>query len=167
MAQKLPRQYDAIMIGKSLKEKRNEKRPRRNRRVAFSPSEAPLPLARDIDLVSTIRTMDHTSIEVPGPDARWWSEINDFALTYNGYNRNGDFDVVSGIDEQVRQAWDRDATLPDNLDICRATLFFEQRRYRHLDAKPVGDDDRFVRAVLGRIRDLTGGQISGPADELP
>ena len=47
------------------------------------------------------------------------------------------------------------------------TLFFEQRRFRHLDAEPVGEDDRFVRAILGRIRDLSGGQVLGPADELP
>ena len=47
------------------------------------------------------------------------------------------------------------------------TLFFEQRRFRHLDAKPVGDDDRFVRAILERIRDLSGGQVLGPADDLP
>jgi hypothetical protein len=111
--------------------------------------------------------MEHAYIEVPGPGARWWSEINDFALTFNGYNRNGDFDVVSRIDEKVRQAWDLDATLPDELDICRTTLFFEQRRYRHLVAEPAGNDDRFIRAILGRIRDLSGGQVSGPADELP
>jgi hypothetical protein len=111
--------------------------------------------------------MDHASIVVPDPEARWWTEINDFALTYNAYDRNGDFDVVSGIDEQVRQAWDDDSILPNDLDACRATLYFEQRRFRLLDAEPVGDDDRFVRAILGRIRDLSGGLISGPADGLP
>ena len=74
--------------------------------------------------------MDHTYIEVPGPDARWWTEINEFALTYNAYNRNGDIDFVAGIDKQVREAWDQDATLPDDLEVCRTTLFFEQRRFR-------------------------------------
>jgi hypothetical protein len=111
--------------------------------------------------------MDHTYIEVPGPDARWWTEINEFALTYNAYNRNGDIDFVAGIDKQVREAWDQDATLPDDLEVCRTTLFFEQRRFRHLDAEPVDDDDRFVRALLGQIRDLSGGRVLGPADELP
>lgn len=111
--------------------------------------------------------MGHTYIEVPSPDARWWTEINEFALTYNAYNRGGDFDAVVSIDQQVRQTWDRDASLPNDVDVCRATLFFEQRRFRHLDAEPAGDDDRFVRAILDQIRDLSGGRVLGPADELP
>jgi hypothetical protein len=111
--------------------------------------------------------MENSYIEVPGPDAHWWTEINEFALTYNAYDRNGDLDVVSSIGDRVRQAWDRDATLPNDLDVCRITLFFEQRRFRHLDAEPVGDDDRFVRAILGQIRDLSGGRVPGPADSPP
>ena len=111
--------------------------------------------------------MDETYIEVPGPDARWWTEINEFALTYNAYNRQGDFDFVASIEERVRQAWDHDATLPNDLETCRTVLFFDQRRFRHLDAEPEGNDDRFVRAILGRIRDLSGGRVLGPADEAP
>jgi hypothetical protein len=113
--------------------------------------------------------VEHSYIRVPGPDARWWTEINEFALTYNAYNRNGDFDFVAEIVRRVRQSWDHDATLPDDLEICRTTLFFEQRRFRHLDTELVGDDDRFVRAILGRIRDPSGGQVPalGLADELP
>lgn len=117
--------------------------------------------------VCTVTSMDEPFILVPGPTARWCPEINEFALTYNGYIRNGDFDMVSGIDERVRLAWERDATLPDEIGICRATLFFEQRRFRHLDTEPSGSDDRFIRAVLGRIRELSGGEVPGPADELP
>ena len=112
-------------------------------------------------------TLEHTYIEVPGPDARWWTEISDFALTYNGYDRGADVDSLAGIDKQVRQTWDDDATLSNDLEICRAVLFFEQRRFRHLDAEPAGDDNRFVRAILGQIRNLSGGQVLGPADELP
>jgi hypothetical protein len=71
------------------------------------------------------------------------------------------------MDKQIRQTWDDDETLPNDLDNCRTVLFFEQRRFRHLDGQPEGDDDRFVRAILGRIRDLSGGHVLGPADELP
>jgi hypothetical protein len=46
-------------------------------------------------------------------------------------------------------------------------LFFEQRRFRHLDTEPVGENDRFVRAVLKQIRDLSGGRVPGPADAPP
>ena len=111
--------------------------------------------------------MEHAYIDVPGPEAPWWTAIDEFALTYNAYDRDGGFELVSDLDERVRQAWDHDATLPSDLNVCRATLFFEQRRFRHLDDEPLGDDDRFVRAVLTQIRDLSGGRVSGPADSLP
>jgi hypothetical protein len=80
--------------------------------------------------------MDHTYIEVPGPDARWWTEINEFALTYNAYNRNGDIDFVAGIDKQVREAWDQDATLPD--DLSTTTIVSSGQSL-----------DRFVTLVVG------------------
>lgn len=111
--------------------------------------------------------MNNSDIEVPGPDANWWNEINEFALTFNAYSRGDDFDAVADIDRQVRGTWDRDATLPNDVDVCRTALFFEQRRFRHLDAEPVGDDDRFVRAIIKQIRDLSGGRVPGPADSPP
>ena len=111
--------------------------------------------------------MDCSDIEVPGPDALWWTEINEFALTYNAYSRSGDFDSVARIDREVRQTWNRNATLPDEIERCRTVLFFEQRRFRHLDAEPKGENDRFVRAVLNQIRDLSGGRVPGPADPPP
>lgn len=111
--------------------------------------------------------MEGSYIDVPGPDARWWPVINEFALTYNAYDRVGGFDAVAGSAQRIRQTWDLDATLPVDLDLCRATLFFEQRRFRHLDAQPTGDDDRFVRALLGQIRDLSGGRIPARADPVP
>ena len=66
--------------------------------------------------------MKNSDVEVPGPDAHWWTEINEFALTFNAYNRNGDLDVVSSISDRVRQAWEHDATLPNDLDVCRTIL---------------------------------------------
>jgi hypothetical protein len=111
--------------------------------------------------------MNNSHIEVPGPDANWWTEINAFALTYSAYSRGGDFDSVVRIGQEVRQNWDRDTTLPNNVEICRTALFFEQRRFRHLDAEPVGDDDRYVRSIVNQIRDLSGGRVPGPADPAP
>jgi len=89
------------------------------------------------------------------------------SLTYNAFSRQGDFDFVADIDVRARQAWDNEETLPNDLEICRTILFFEQRRFRHLDAEPANDDDRFVREILGRIRDLSGGEVPGPGDESP
>jgi hypothetical protein len=111
--------------------------------------------------------MSNSDIEVPGPHANWWTEINEFALTYNAYSRGGDFDSVAKVERQIRETWDRDSTLPNDLEICRTALFFEQRRLRHLDSEPIGEDDRFVRAILNQIRDLSGGRVPGPADSPP
>ena len=111
--------------------------------------------------------MNSSQIEVPSPDANWWTEINEFALTYNAYSRGGDFDSVARIGQEVRQNWDQDATLPINVEICRTALFFEQRRFRHLDAEPVGDDDRYIRAIVMQIRDQSGGRVPAPADPPP
>ena len=111
--------------------------------------------------------MNNSHIEVPGPDANWWTEINEFALTYNAYSRGGDFDSVARIGQEVRQNWDRDATLPIDIEVCRTALFFEQRRFRHLDAEPVGVDDLYVRSIVMRIRDLSGGRVPGSPDPPP
>ena len=111
--------------------------------------------------------MENPDIEVPGPDAQWWTEISEFALTFNAYFRGSSFDAVASLDEQVRQSWEMNATLPNDLDVCRSILFFEQRRFRHLDVEPVGEDDCFIRAVLGQIRALSNGRILGPPDPPP
>jgi hypothetical protein len=48
--------------------------------------------------------MEHACIEVPGPEAPWWTAIDEFALTYNAYDRDGGFELISDIDKRVRQA---------------------------------------------------------------
>ena len=110
--------------------------------------------------------MESSYIEVPGAKAKWRNEIDTFALSFNAYDRIGDFGVVSALSDKVRERWNRDGTLPDDLDSCRTSLFFEQRRFRQMESQPKGDDDDFVRAILGQIRYLSGGRVPGPADAL-
>ena len=60
-----------------------------------------------------------------------------------------------------------DGTLPDDLDELRAALFFEQRRYHHFGEGPDGSDLDYIEALVGAIREISGGAVPGPADPLP
>jgi hypothetical protein len=47
--------------------------------------------------------VDVPAIKVPGPEALWWTEINEFALSSKEYFRARDFRAVADIDRQIRQ----------------------------------------------------------------
>lgn len=106
-------------------------------------------------------------IPVPGPGAEYWGDIDLFALTYNGYDRHGGLDGTAAVNRSLRSQWDEAATLPDDLGLLRCALFFEQRRWRHLDAHPEGEDLAFIEALVDRIRALSGGTVPGPPDPYP
>jgi hypothetical protein len=104
-----------------------------------------------------------TEIAVPTESASV-HEIWRFALTYDGYDRHKD--VGNMANGWVRR-WRADESLPPDLSTARAALFYEQRRYRHLDRAPGKSEEQYIRALVGRIRDLSGGSVPGPPDPLP
>ncbi len=110
--------------------------------------------------------MPSPRIPVSAPEASW-QDIWQFALTYNGYERHGDFDDVARLSKTVAAEWRKDALLPNDLAELRCALFFEQRRFRHLEMDPEGSDADYVRALVASIRQATGGSVEGPADGLP
>jgi hypothetical protein len=101
---------------------------------------------------------------VPDPDASWFPEINEFALTWNAYDRIGELSKVSRIAKKVDQAIDEGQLAKVRVDDLRTTLFFYQRRTHHHDTEP---PKRRVRAVLTELIAKTGGTVPGPADALP
>lgn len=105
-------------------------------------------------------------LQVPTADASW-PEIWNFALSYNAYDRQGGFNGAARIGNASAERWRHDQSLPNDLPVARAALFFEQRRYRHFDSYPSGGSEMYIRALLERIRDLSGGHVEGPADSLP
>lgn len=109
---------------------------------------------------------DGAAIPVPADDADWL-DIWNFALTYNAYDRDGGFGGASDIGNRCAEAWRADGSLPEDLDTARAALFFEQRRYRHFGDDPTGPSEAYVRALVRRISELSGGQIDGRPDPLP
>jgi hypothetical protein len=105
-------------------------------------------------------------IPVPTREAPW-PEIWRFALTYNAYDRHGGFDGAARIGNRALRVWEESQRLPQELDRLRCALFFEQRRYRHLEAEPTGQAEAYIRALAQRIYEVTGGSVPGSADAFP
>lgn len=86
---------------------------------------------------------------VPAADADW-SEIAEFALTFDGYAAMGK--ACGDLANEMRRRWDATSELPDDLVKLRASLFFEQRRFRHFGWAPAGSDRDYIGALLEAIR---------------
>ena len=88
---------------------------------------------------------------MPAPGTPFWMEVAEFALTFDGYRYRG-----SGLGTWANARVDRfhaTGRLDDDLGLpdLRALLFFEQRRFRHLDDTPTGSAARYVDALLAAI----------------
>lgn len=105
-------------------------------------------------------------IRVPGPDAPWWPDICDFALSFDAYSRVGDFEKVAAKAERVARRFAEAKPLPDDLGRLRTALFFEQRRWRHLEGNPLEDPavEPYLRALVAKIAELSGGAIDEEPD---
>ena len=108
-------------------------------------------------------------IRVPSDDAPWLPILSDFALSYNGFERFGSARALGAVANAAVTAFHADGSLPEDLATARGCLFFEQRRFSHLEADPDAEEvtRRYVVALLARIRELSGGQLPGPPDPLP
>ena len=101
-------------------------------------------------------------VPVPDNTADEWQLIQ-FALTYDPVPVLGNFERVTAVAHPIRQSWERDRTLPNNLDKLRISLYMAQRAHRHSQTDL--SDDHFVRALVASIRALSGGyvlQLGGP-----
>lgn len=79
---------------------------------------------------------------MPLPDADWLA-INEFALAFDGYQYWGSFDKCADI---------ANARLNRTLTELRTCLFFEQRRWRHLDCDPDPEAEAYIRILIEKIR---------------
>lgn len=77
--------------------------------------------------------------DVPAAGKEW----GEFALTFNGYEIHGDFAACAAIANRKQ---------PQTLTDYRTCLFFEQRRWRHFDLEPKGEDLKYISALLKGIR---------------
>lgn len=89
---------------------------------------------------------------LPSPGADW-EEIMEFALRFDGYEYWGSFEKCAKIANEWSDRFARDGSLPDNLAELRTCLFFEQRRYRHFERAPEGEEMVYIRALVEAIRE--------------
>ncbi|MEI8340970.1 MAG: hypothetical protein WCH43_05455 [Verrucomicrobiota bacterium] len=108
-------------------------------------------------------------IPVPGPEDPWWQVGEVFALTFNAYDRVGDFDHVAKIGNRARKKFDEKGILPEDIDEIRTCLFFEQRRWRHFDGDPYQEPEEkvYLQALFAVLSEKTGGSVAGPSDPWP
>ena len=64
----------------------------------------------------------------------------------------------------MRAMWDRSGVLPDDLLELRLVLFMLQRQHRLSGRDPQGDTDTYVRAIVAKIAQISGGAVTGPHD---
>lgn len=89
-------------------------------------------------------TPDPPEIPVPRGEVTWM-ELARFALTYNAYQRLGNHKVGPLANECFRR-WKETGVLPSSLEIARNALFYEQRRFRHFDRAPAGEELTHLKA---------------------
>jgi hypothetical protein len=102
-------------------------------------------------------------VPVPPPSASIMV-ILDFALTYDAYRMHGGFSRVVRIAQRTRSKWQKTGAVSVRLPTARAALFFEQRgaHWAGIDGGDV--DDVYIRALLDRIRQFSGGSVAVQPD---
>ena len=98
-------------------------------------------------------------VSPPGPDADW-DEIQDFALSYDGYAAFEGGPIELGpIANCIARDWRGSGELPEDLHLLRSALYFEQRRYRHFGWAPEGVALDYIRALVARIGEVSPGPL--------
>ncbi len=101
-------------------------------------------------------------MDVPGEDVDL-RLLWDFANTFNADERVGN--TVDAIAAHVERGWRSAHLMPDDLVAARCALFVARRR-AHDDGAVTVDGERFVRCLVGHIRQLSGGMVFRPPDDL-
>jgi hypothetical protein len=82
-----------------------------------------------------------------------FDEVVAFAYSYHGYEQLG-LERCAGLANETLSCFLVDRSLPDDLDVLRACLFFEARRWIVLEREPDLRARLYVDALLERIGDL-------------
>ncbi len=83
--------------------------------------------------------------DIPARLDRWNQSAQKFALTFDGYEHHGSLEACAKIANRK---------VPKTLTDYRTCLFFEQRRWRHLDCEPGKKDLAYIRSLLAGIRKM-------------
>lgn len=100
-----------------------------------------------------------TSVAVPSPDAPVEVLLHFGASTYFGHDRHGGPEGLAQLANAAAHRWAQDRSLPDRLGPARAALFFEARRWHHFGTRPHSEAEDYIRALVARVAELSGGQV--------
>jgi hypothetical protein len=81
-----------------------------------------------------------------------WVKIVPFALSFNGYEHCGSVQKCRDVAIQGVTRHKENQDLNQSLTDLRTCLFFEARRWKHLEKKPTSSGLRYIRALLEAIR---------------
>jgi len=107
----------------------------------------------------------HSVVQIPSdeleqddipPGTADWGQINEFALTFDGYERWGSFDTCAEIANEIAERYRADGLPATDLDSIRTCLFFEQRRWRHFAEDPDDETMRYLHKLLAHMREIIG-----------
>lgn len=102
-------------------------------------------------MFQTIANADLRPEDLPASTANW-ETIGTFALAFNGYHRWPDSPSCGDIANDAKEHYRETGQLPQDLDVLRSCLFFEQRRWRHFGDVPEGEDLAYIKALVEAIR---------------
>jgi len=76
----------------------------------------------------------------------------EFALSFDAYEHWESFDKCAEIANVAVARWDYAKELPLGLIDLKTCVFFEQRRFRHMDRVPTKEDMVYIHALVEAIR---------------
>lgn len=89
--------------------------------------------------------------DIPSNKASW-KKILPFALTFNGYEQWGTFEKCQEIAKQGIAIFRSDKQLSQSLTDLRTCLFYEARRWTHLEKSPNKKGLEYIHALIEAIR---------------
>jgi hypothetical protein len=89
--------------------------------------------------------------DIPAQNAAW-SKILPFAESFNGSEHWGTFEKCREIAKQGITLFRSDQQLSQSLTDLRTCLFYEARRWNHLEKNPNKKGMEYIRALVEAIR---------------
>ena len=81
-----------------------------------------------------------------------WIKIQSFALTFDGYEHWGSFKKCSEVAHLGVSLHRKHEPLVQSLTDLRTCLFFESRRWKHLEKEPTNKGMNYIHALVEAIR---------------
>lgn len=101
-----------------------------------------------------------SAVRVPASDAPL-SEVMQFATTtYFGYDRHGGVEGLGALANSSIELWRQSRSLPSSVQLIRASLFFESRRWHHYGYSPDDEAEAYMRALVEKLHVLSGGAVN-------